>query len=257
LSRTSTCPTSASCPWCRLAAGWASSGNLTFGRAIKNGVGADFFPGALDEVRLYDRALTASDAHGLWNLGSDITAPRPADFRTDRSFTVAGWARPAAYGDARMGFSFGGDRYSPLAVTYRPEWRRWAVEAVVGSETQANPQLLRVLSDNEASSYATPSGWVHLAVVYDGPARQLRLYVNGERQSTVPTSSTTWAKDPNAGSGLSMWDSGRDLLIGRITYYGGAVNHWNGALRDVRIFSGVLPEACDTLPVCLTQLPSQ
>ncbi|MGB3438714.1 MAG: LamG domain-containing protein [Actinophytocola sp.] len=237
---------------------WVSTGYLTFGRAIKNGVGAEFFPGALDEVRLYGRALTAGDANGLWNLGSDITVPRPTEFRTDRSFTVAGWVRPAAYDTAaRMAFSLGADRYSPLTIAYRPEWRRWVVEAVVGAEAGDSRQFIRVLSDNEASSYADTNGWVHLAAVYDGPAKQLRLYVNGVRQSTVPTSTTTWAKDPNAGSGLSMWDSGRDLQIGRLTYYGVPSNHWNGAIRDVRVFSGVLPDACDNAPICLLQLPWQ
>lgn len=237
------------------AAGWASGGNLALGRAVRSGVATEFFPGVLDEVRVYDRALTAGDAHGLWNLGSDIAVPRPVDFRTDQSFTVAAWVRPAAYGDAaRIAFSFGGDRYSTMNVSYRPEWRRWALVALDGPEDDTNPPWVRVLSDDEASSYADPNGWVHLTAVYDGPARQVRLYVNGVRQSTIPTSSTTWAKDPNAGSDLSMSDSGRGLLIGRHTIFGGAINHWNGAARDLWVFSGVPPEACDDSPVCLSQL---
>jgi hypothetical protein len=36
------------------------------------------------------------------------------------------------------------------------------------------------------------------------------------------------------------------------------VNHWQGAIRDVRVFSGVLPEACDNgAPNCMSQLPWQ
>ena len=239
-------------------AGSASNGSFALGRAKRNGGPVDFFPGAIDEVRVYDRALTVADARGLWDLGSAIVAPRPTAFRTDQSFTVAAWARPAGYDSAaRVVLSVGADMYSPVMLSYRPEWRRWVASAVNGSETLSDPQ--RVLSDNEASTYTNnPGGWVHLAAVYDAPARKLRLYVNGIPQSTVPDGATTVKKDPNAGSGITLWDSGRDLQIGRIIFNGMPVNHWQGAIRDVRVFSGVLPEACDNgAPNCMSQLPWQ
>jgi hypothetical protein len=234
---------------------WQSNGPVTLGRAKANNAPVGYLPGAVDEVRLYGRVLTAADAHSLWNLGSDIAAARPPAFRTDQSFTVATWVRAAAYGTAaRHVFALDAGQSSPLMIGYRPEWQRWAVIASTGSETQ--PVLRWVLSDKTAPEYEDLNGWVHLAAVYDAPAKEIRLYVNGVRQSTVPTSATESASSDDAGADVTLADTGRDLLIGRITFGGEPVNHWRGAVRDVRVFSGVLPEACDNgAPHCLSQLP--
>jgi hypothetical protein len=239
-------------------AGSASNGSFALGRAKRAGGPVDFFPGTLDEVRVYDRALTAADARGLWDLGSAIVAPRPAAFRTEQSFTIAAWARPDGFDNAaRIVLSVGADLYSPVMISYQPDWKRWMATALNGSESQVD--MRRVLSDNEASTYqSNPGGWVHLAAVYDAPARKLRLYVNGIPQSTVPDTATTVKKDPNAGSNTTLWDSGRDLQVGRIIFYGIPTNHWWGAIRDVRVFSGVPPEACDNgVANCMSQLPWQ
>lgn len=44
---------------------WRANGSTTIGRARWNGANVDFFPGALDDVRFYDRPLSASEVSAL------------------------------------------------------------------------------------------------------------------------------------------------------------------------------------------------
>lgn len=241
---------------------WNSTGSFTVGRGRWAGSSVGYFPGTVDEIRAYDRVLTASDAHGLWNLSSDISAQRPTAFRVDKSFTVSAWVRPTAYGAAsRQAISLGATgRFSALMVGYRPEWNRWGLLTETGGGLNAGTTKW-ILSDNTADSYANADGWVHLTVSYDVIRKKASLYVNGISQTTVPTGATTFAKvQPSseaayAGSNLTLAEPARDLLIGRATWEGLPSDQWAGAIRDVRVFSGILPQACDVSPVCISQLP--
>jgi hypothetical protein len=241
---------------------WNSTGGFAVGRLKWNGNNSDFFPGSLDEVRAYDRALTAADAYSLWNGATEISAPRDPALRIDQSFTMAAWVRPSAYDPyARQAISLGATgRFSSLMLGYRPEWKRWGLLTENGG-TQNVGTIKWILSDNEAQTYAAgQDGWVHLAVVYDAPNKSARLYVNGIQQTTVPIDGTNFQKVNGAppanygGAGLTLAEPARDLLIGRTTWEGAATDPWLGAIRDVRVFTGVLPNACDNSPVCISQL---
>jgi hypothetical protein len=244
---------------------WKSGGSFAVGRALWARKGIHFFPGSIDEVRVYDRALGAQDAFGLWHLGSSITGQYDQAFRADRTFTVAAWVRHGGHDEAaRQALSFSSDRYSPLLLGYRANNKRWGV-LVNSSATPGQFAQKWVLSDNEAATYADTGGWVHLAAVYDAPNKRVQLYVNGIPQSSVPgTDSTVVKVDPAnpsslwAGVNTTISDRGRELLIGRATFDGIATDYWKGSLRDVRVFSGVLPDACDDpSTTCLSQLPLQ
>ncbi|WP_157621481.1 LamG-like jellyroll fold domain-containing protein [Saccharothrix sp. NRRL B-16348] len=217
---------------------WSANGTFTVGRSLWNGAQGDFFPGVVDELRVYSRAVTAEDAHGMWNRGSDVNAPLAPEVGTDRSFSIAGWAKADAHDTAaRSVFSLGGSVHMPLTVGYRPSNRRW--EAMAASGLQHAPVIHRIYSNEEA----VEGEWVHLAVTYDAGNGQLRLYVNGAPQ--------TWMlNNENPGNlpyrslpqSLSA-DTGR-LLIGRGTWTGLNTDAWRGQIRDVRVFSGVLsPQA--------------
>ncbi|WP_436501436.1 LamG-like jellyroll fold domain-containing protein [Actinokineospora sp. HUAS TT18] len=244
---------------------WNSTGSFAVGRLKWNGNQADFFPGIVDEVRAFPYALNATDAHGLWNMLNDISAPRDATFRPDRSFTVAAWVRHSGYDQsARQAVSFGTTgRYAPFLLGYRPEWKRWGVLVETTGGQVASGKWL--LSDNEASTYHDPSGWVHLLATYDSAQKRIRFYVNGIEQHTVPVDATTFTKVTNlaaapanyAGKDVTLPAVARDLLIGRTTWDGVAADPWMGSLRDVRVFTGVLPDACDTSRWCTGQLFEQ
>jgi hypothetical protein len=49
-------------PYCP---GRAAVGHTVIGRALYNGARVDFWPGALDQVHVYDRALTAAEIDQL------------------------------------------------------------------------------------------------------------------------------------------------------------------------------------------------
>jgi hypothetical protein len=196
----------------------------------------------------------------LWNLGSTVIAPYDPRFRADRSFVVAAWVRPSGYDAAtRAAVSIGSTgKFSPIQLAYRPEYKRWGVLAIVDGAGNGK----WALSDNEAATYQNQDGWVHLAAVYDAQKHSVTLYVNGVSQATEPTSGTTSQRvdlaHPGiwwAGANTTLVEQGRDVLVGRATFAGYSTGQWKGAIREVRVFSGVLPEACTDVPACMTQLP--
>nr|CTQ95873.1 putative hydrolase [Kibdelosporangium sp. MJ126-NF4] len=243
---------------------WRSTGALTVGRARWNGANTDYFPGKLDEVRVYDRALGSADAHSLWNLGSNAVAPFDPVMRADKSWTVAAWVRADEYSThPPQAIAFGAlNRSSPLLLGYIPEYRRWGVTL----DISAGPEHVgkRTVSDEEASTYGDSQGWVHLAATYDTVQRKVELYVNGTRQTSAVEGDQVVKVDPAnpppsyAGANTTIVTPGRDLLIGRATWDGQPTGFWKGGLRDVRVFTGVLPESCGwDKPLCLNELRFQ
>ncbi|WP_173141957.1 LamG domain-containing protein [Kibdelosporangium persicum] len=244
---------------------WQSTGAFTVGRARWNGTNTDYFPGRLDEVRVYDRVLGPADAHGLWNLGSNVVTPFDSRMRADKSWTVAAWVRADEYSThPPQAIAFGAiNRSSPLMLGYIPESRRWGV--TVDISAGPDHQGKRTVSDNEAHTYGDANGWVHLAATYDAVNRKVELYVNGDKQTSAMVDGGQVVKvDPAnphpqyAGVNTTIVTPGRDLLMGRATWDGQPTGFWKGGLRDVRVFTGVLPEACGwEVPVCLNDLRFQ
>ncbi|MET7952118.1 LamG-like jellyroll fold domain-containing protein [Micromonospora sp. NPDC005324] len=58
---------------------WPSTGSVQLGRAKFAGVFADYFPGALDDVRIYDRALSNTEIHDLATMPSNEELFLPFD----------------------------------------------------------------------------------------------------------------------------------------------------------------------------------
>jgi hypothetical protein len=59
-------------------AAWNATGETVIGRAKWGGGPVDFWPGKIDDVRLYNRAVTASDVTSLYQLASSMSPIRPA-----------------------------------------------------------------------------------------------------------------------------------------------------------------------------------
>ncbi|MBC6451701.1 LamG domain-containing protein [Actinokineospora xionganensis] len=245
-------------------AGWSSTGPFVVGAAKWNGNRVDFFPGQIDELRVYDAVLTGVDAHSLWNLASTIGVPRPNLLRTDKSFTVSAWAKPDVYDSTPRTVLSADGTYSPFVLTYRPEYRRFALIVFANGTNGANGVEGRwILSDKTAQDDVNADGWVHLAAVYDAPARKMRFLVNGVEQASYPNDGTTVSKyvegttAPSwyAGAATTLPDTGRGLLIGRVGYEGRSTDFWKGSVREVRVFTGVVPDSCEGgAPACLSQM---
>ncbi|MEV0169080.1 LamG-like jellyroll fold domain-containing protein [Nonomuraea fuscirosea] len=265
---------------------WGSQAphSLQIGRGKWADFIGDYWPGAIDEVKVYDRALsdipidygpseldalahtslqeavfafdegsgtTTYDATGnprtatlpaqSWTAGRDgttgfkidstyegtdhVIAEGPA-IRTDDSFTVSAWVKPAklARGVRTVAAQSGGVM-SGFLLQYRwpqgaeaPSWRFAMPDA--DNSAAPWPQV-----ESPAPIYADE--WTHLAAVYDESVAELRLYVNGA-QSGAPQ-----ALSPR------VWNAAGAFQIGRALYLGKNVDPWVGAIDEVRVYSGV------------------
>ncbi|WP_210592704.1 LamG-like jellyroll fold domain-containing protein [Streptomyces sp. GESEQ-35] len=139
-----------------------------------------------------------------------------------RSFTVAAWVcLPAEPDSFATAVSQAAASDSGFYLQYSGAEKRWAF---------ARPGLWAV-------GYTVPAmnTWTHLAGVCDGPARKLRLYVNGVQEAAIDDTNPTVSTGP--------------LLIGRAQYQGRPSGFFPGSIKDVRVFGQALTAArIKTLP---------
>ncbi|MFC3898212.1 LamG domain-containing protein [Lentzea rhizosphaerae] len=135
----------------------------------------------------------------------EMTGPRPANLRTDRSYTVSAWVRHRDFGDTAGTVVSTGD--SAFVLGYRPDTGRWGFQLADGTV---------------ALSYspARANTWELLVGTYDAATGIIALYVNGYPPGSAPAGS-----QPINGTG--------DLQVGRGV---------TGDVDDVRVHSGVMLE---------------
>ncbi|MCG8924058.1 LamG-like jellyroll fold domain-containing protein [Lentzea sp. CC55] len=152
-------------------------------------------------------------------LGS-VAGARPANFRTDRSYTVSAWVRHSgAFSVPDTAVGLGATTFSPFLLCYRPESGKWGFIQV--ARTDGGSSL--IVSDQAAEA----DKWVHLAGVYDATMGTMSLYVNGIKQAATK-------------SGQGSFNATGDFWIGRGIWGGNRTDGWKGDIDDVRLYSGVL-----------------
>jgi serine/threonine protein kinase len=142
-----------------------------------------------------------------------VTAGQVLKTAAGRSFTVSAWVYlPAEPGHFATAVSQDGAENSGFYLQYSSTEKRWAF---------ARPDL-------GAVGYSVPAvgAWTHLVGVCEGPARRLRLYVNGAQEAAKDDTNPTAA--PGA------------LVIGRARYHGQPSDFFPGAIKDVRVFQKAL-----------------
>ncbi len=249
---------------------WSASGDLQIGAALWNDYRVDHFPGVVDDVRVYQRVIVDSEAEALANeavlrahypfdegagdvatdsvtgdtaefvgkatwengeysavgIGTEgwgrVDAPRP-EIRTDRSYTVSAWVRldDLDSDHARTAVSFAHSDFSPFMLQYRYGAERWAFLLSLGPDAENGWPVRSAQKPVEGE-------WTHLTAVYDHARAEARLYVNGQF-SAVRTD-------------VSGWNGPGGLTIGEGTWVGRGVDPWNGAVRDVRLYSGAVSD---------------
>ncbi|WP_285776892.1 LamG-like jellyroll fold domain-containing protein [Microtetraspora sp. NBRC 13810] len=153
---------------------------------------------------------------------------------TDRSYSVAAWVRLSDPGDetlpgnsaaavsqdglTRSGFFLGYRRFEEDGGIVL----RWALSAVTSDSLQAPWVHLRAQEKIDSSALGT---WVHLAAVYDQPARQLRFYVNGQIQDALP---------------FVGWHAPRGFQVGRGKRDNVPADFFPGDVDDVHAYVGAL-----------------
>ncbi|HVK22811.1 MAG TPA: LamG-like jellyroll fold domain-containing protein [Actinokineospora sp.] len=240
---------------------WDSNGPVTVGMYEFGGAAAHLFKGAIDDVRIWQRALTDSQVAGLvglgptdavWhhtaasapltgdvtltsdtnaaraqftgNAGSVITAPRPENFRTDRSYTLSAWVKLESSTDGTRGVLAVDDTMNgPFMLGVRKDELpagKWVFTVPCSSSN------LSCMKHAYSDAPAARDDWTHLAATYDAATDTACLYVDGHKQSSCI-------------SGVGAFNSAGNLLIGRVRWNSSYVDHWQGGIAGVRASSGV------------------
>ncbi len=175
-----------------------------------------------------------------------LAGPRPANLRTEKSFTVEGWVKhtwtaadAAAYGTVdpatRTLISTDEAQFSPFFLSYR------SYQDAGGRDHGAWSLILTVPNAgggvDGATEYsdldAVDNQWTHLAASYDASTKTMSLYVNGELQRGRFYTASGDATGVNVGT------SSGGLLVGSGVWTGQRTNNLNGAVAGVRVYSGL------------------
>ncbi|WTW98702.1 DUF2510 domain-containing protein [Streptomycetaceae bacterium NBC_01309] len=140
---------------------------------------------------------------------------------TTRSFTITAWAKVTDTKAHQTIVAQDGTQVSGFYLHYNKDARTWAF--VRTSEDAANPAQWYTAA---ASQPAKIGAWTSLAAVYDAPARQMTLYVDGVAQGSAVAA--------------QQWKAAGPLTIGRAT---SGVDRLNGSVADVQAFDRALSAA--------------
>ncbi|MDX3248519.1 LamG-like jellyroll fold domain-containing protein [Streptomyces sp. ME18-1-4] len=292
-----------------LPATWYAGGAVQIGASAFEGKATSFFPGQIDDVRLFDRPVSAGEVQqlfkqravvkGRWKFetatGTPLTSPDasasgnamtlyngaqagsggveagsggvdgtvtldgtddyaaasvvPVD--TSASFTVSAYVQAAATPTSPVTvMSAPGAKKSAFAVRYEPSATpatdpgRWRIATADSDSDSA------AVADIGNGMFYSPTDWNHLALVYDGFSKEVRLYVNGELQETACadadddgvqddascTDTVSWSDD------VLTYKAAKTLQLGRDTTGTASGQYFPGSLSDVWVFQGALTE---------------
>ncbi|WP_239009254.1 LamG-like jellyroll fold domain-containing protein [Streptomyces sp. CFMR 7] len=285
----------------KLSGAFYADQSMYIGASNHSGAVGNFFPGTIDEVRLFDRPVSDEEVLQMfrqrplvkarWKLdeaGTTTPATSPDDagtagaltlggaakigwgfmdagleldgvsgyastptvpVDTGTSFTVTGWAQAAAAPEDEVAVvSAEGTTQSAFALKFVPDAKdpagpgRWQVD--LPSADTASPSVEKVAN----GEFYDVMEWNHLALVYDGFAKQARLYVNGSLQEIACSDANgdgdadetgcedliSWAED------TLTFKAGKSLQIGRAKQDGSWGGYFPGAVDDVWAFQGAL-----------------
>ncbi|MFL6077181.1 MAG: LamG-like jellyroll fold domain-containing protein [Mycobacteriales bacterium] len=164
------------------------------------------------------------------------TSSGPA-LRTDGSFTVAAWVRIGAADSSTLPTVnetvIGQDSTSnsPFYLGYRlftengVQVAHWSF-SLTSADTTGSKTWWHAASD---PAHAPQAGtWTHLVGVYDATSHEARLYVGGELVDRVV--------------GVQAWNSTGKTTAGRAWWNAGGTDFVNGAIDDVRAYTGTLTD---------------
>jgi hypothetical protein len=141
---------------------------------------------------------------------------------TNQSYTVSVWAYKTASSGGSVVGQLGGTSMA-FSIGHDDWWNRWAMSTgeVPGTEN----------TGNSTWSYEAPAldQWVHLVGVYDHSTRTIKIYVNGQLQTS---------------SGVANpWNATGPLTLGLGIWRGFPVWRFNGGIDDLTVFQGAMTEA--------------
>ncbi|MEV3872979.1 LamG-like jellyroll fold domain-containing protein [Streptomyces sp. NPDC049906] len=192
------------------------------------------------------------DSNGLELNGTDAyasTSSMPIDSRG--SFTVTAWAQASATPAHSVAvFSAEGNNRNAFEVRFHPDTQdptglgKW--ELSMPDQDTATASVKRVSN----TEFYDVRDWNHLAVVYDGLAKELRLYVNGTVQDVACRDDDGDGTPDEAGcTDLTSWTddalafkANKSFQVGRAKG-DTAGRYFPGLIDDVWTFQGPLNES--------------
>ncbi|MFG1711010.1 LamG domain-containing protein [Nonomuraea sp. M3C6] len=191
------------------------SGGSTTVAGTTPGIAADLTGGAtLGGTGAVGTALSLDGATGYGSTSLPVV-------NTGQSFTISAWTRLrsvgmynvlAQDGVLQSGFQLGVNPTGKLVF-------KMPAADVAGDGTW---------SSAVSTSTAQLNTWTHLIGVYDGAAKQLKLYVNGQPNSVA--------------SNVTAWNAGGGLQIGRSLFDGAYHNYWPGDVDDIKVFGRAISD---------------
>jgi Concanavalin A-like lectin/glucanases superfamily len=148
---------------------------------------------------------------------------------TTKSFSVSAWVRLDRTTQNAAAISQPGNRGAAFLLYFSASYQRWMFMRFSGDVD--SPAISRVVSTTAPAA----GEWYHLIGVYDAPAQQLRLYVNGVLQGTA--------------SYTTPWSSSGPVQLGRSKWNGNFTDYWPGDLDAEHFYDRVL------LPGEIQQVP--
>ncbi|WP_331724215.1 LamG domain-containing protein (plasmid) [Streptomyces longwoodensis] len=206
-------------------------------------------------MTLYNGAQTGSgwvDGAVVLDGTNDYAAASVVPVDTGASFTVSAYVQTAAVPTSPVTvLSAPGAKKSAFAVRYEPSATpatdpgRWRIATAESDSDSAAG------SDIGNGMFYSPTDWNHVALVYDGFSKEIRLYVNGELQETACADAdddgvqddascadtVSWSDD------VLTYKAAKTLQLGRDTTGTTSSQYFPGSLSDVWVFQGALTEA--------------
>jgi len=158
---------------------------------------------------------TGKEGSGLQFDGASYVDTGRALLNTAGNYSVSAWVKLDSLDGFQTAVSQDGERDSAFFLQYSGEDRRFAfsfvgVRALAGEQPEAGR-------------------WYHLVGVRDTVSDELKLYVDGQLVGTATSCADIDAKG--------------NTVIGRANFGGNQVDHWRGAIDEVRVFDRALSDS--------------
>ncbi|MCK2241356.1 MULTISPECIES: LamG domain-containing protein [unclassified Crossiella] len=253
--------------------GWSGAGDLVIGAAKWEGRLVDYFPGTVDEIRVYNRVLQPNEAAFLANqpiprthlVLDEGTGATTRDAVTGRDAQLHGGT--AWQTGEHTAVRFNGE-HGPSGghlVAPRPDFRTdqsYTVSAWVRAEEIANraqtvvsagdprysPFLLQYRPEQRRWGFLVscdpnrPCGGTALSAAEAKPGEWVHLtgvYDAVARQARLYVDGVRAGVEQN----VTGWHGAGDLLVGRAQWDGQPTDYFNGAVDEVKVFAGVPSDA--------------
>ncbi|MDP4504732.1 LamG-like jellyroll fold domain-containing protein [Nonomuraea turcica] len=251
---------------------WNATGPLTIGRGKVNGAAAEFWPGDVDDVRIYGRAMFADEVADLVNSAATLVGHWKLDEESGYSAAdSSGRATPAALvGGASWTAGWLDGALALDGVNGAAEAAKPAVSTGTGFTVALWTQLDYLPSGDAAAvaqtgtraagfqlGYDSAQGrWVFGMAADDTDAAALVRTRSDAIPNPLEWTHVAGVYDPLAGqlriyvngrlstttvtSHVSKWSATGPLHVGRTKSAGLLTGYWPGAVDDVRTYDGVL-----------------